>query len=226
MSRVIDNFTAVKEAVSAACVAASRDESQVQLLTVSKTIPIHVIQELYEYGVREFAENREPELAMKKAAMPDDIIWHFIGPVQSNKIRKVVKLADVIHSIESLPQLERFERIAGEEGRSLKIFLEVNVSGEQSKGGMTPEELPEIALAASKCVNLDFTGLMTMAPFEADEKELADIFSTLRKLKKDTEKSLGREIPHLSMGMSGDFRTAVACGSTVVRVGTAIFSKK
>jgi pyridoxal phosphate enzyme (YggS family) len=223
MSRVIDNYVAVKAAVAAACAAASRDESQVQLLTVSKTIPVPVMMELYEYGVREFAENREPELAMKKASMPDDIIWHFIGPVQSNKIRKVVKLADVIHSIESLSQLERFERIAGEESRSVKVLLEVNVSGEKSKGGMTPSELPEIALAASRCVNLDFAGLMTMAPFEAAECELKNIFSSLRVLKEDTEKAIGRELPLLSMGMSGDFPQAIACGSTIVRVGSKIF---
>ena len=223
MSKVIDNYTAVKADVSAACAAASRDVDQVQLLTVSKTIPVPVMMELYEYGIREFAENREPELAMKKAAMPDDIVWHFIGPVQSNKIRKVVKLADVIHSIESLAQLERFERIAGEEKRRLKVLLEVNVSGEESKGGMTPSKLPEIALAASKCVNLDFAGLMTMAPFEADDAELEKIFSTLRILKEDCENALGRKLPLLSMGMSGDFPQAIACGSTVVRVGSKIF---
>ena len=146
MSQVIDNYLAVKEDVAKACAACNRCVSEVQLLVVSKTIPVPVLMELYNAGIREFAENREPELAMKKASMPEDIIWHFIGPVQSNKIRKVIKLAQVIHSVESLSQLERFERIAGEEGVAPRILLEVNVSGEESKGGMTPEEIVKTAL--------------------------------------------------------------------------------
>ena len=223
MSRVIDNYFAVKAEVAMACAACSISESDVQLLVVSKTIPVPVLMELYDAGVREFAENREPELAMKKASMPEDIIWHFIGPVQSNKIRKVVKLAQVIHSVESLSQLERFERIAGEEGVAPRILLEVNVSGEESKGGMTPEELPAVADAAAKCVNVKFSGLMTMAPFDAEKSELLQIFSTLKKLQTDTAESTGVELPLLSMGMSGDFPEAIACGATVVRVGSKIF---
>lgn len=223
MSRVQEKFSELCREVEDISRSCGRCAGDVKILVVSKTVPVEVMKELYACGVREFGENREPELAMKKAAMPDDIVWHFIGPVQSNKIRKVVKLADVIHSIESLAQLERFERIAGEEKRRLKVLLEVNVSGEESKGGMTPSKLPEIALAASKCVNLDFAGLMTMAPFEADDAELEKIFSTLRILKEDCENALGRKLPLLSMGMSGDFPQAIACGSTVVRVGSKIF---
>ena len=223
MSLVIDNFLAVKSELARACAACGRPESDVKLLVVSKTIPVPVMMELYDYGIREFAENREPELAMKKAAMPDDIIWHFIGPVQSNKIRKVVKLAQVIHSVESSSQLEKFERIAGEENVSPEILLEVNVSGEASKGGMTPAELPAVAQMAAGCRNLRFAGLMTMAPFEAAENELTKIFSTLRELNEKCAADTGRELPLISMGMSGDFPVAVACGSTVVRVGSRIF---
>ena len=223
MSQVIDNYLAVKEDVAKACAACNRCMSEVQLLVVSKTIPVPVLMELYNAGIREFAENREPELAMKKASMPEDIIWHFIGPVQSNKIRKVVKLAQVIHSVESLSQLERFERIAGEEGVAPRILLEVNVSGEESKGGMTPEELPVVAAAAAKCVNVKFSGLMTMAPFDAEKSELTQIFSTLKNLQADTAVSSGIDLPLLSMGMSGDFPEAIACGATIVRVGSKIF---
>ena len=223
MSLVRNNYLAVKAEVSEACAACNRSVQDVQLLVVSKTIPVPVMMELYDAGIREFAENREPELAMKKAAMPDDIIWHFIGPVQSNKIRKVVKLAQVIHSVESLSQLERFERIAGEEGVCPQILLEVNISGEKSKGGMTPDELPIVASTAVKCRNLKFSGLMTMAPFEAEKSELKQIFSTLKKLQDELSVSLDIKLPLLSMGMSGDFSEAIACGSTVIRVGSKIF---
>ena len=223
MSRVIENYLAVKSEVESACSACGRAVDEVKLLVVSKTVPIPVLMELYDHGIREFAENREPELAMKSAAMPDDIIWHFIGPVQSNKIRKVVKLAQVIHSVESLSQLERFERIAGEEGKTPQILLELNVSGEASKGGMTPAELPEAAKRAAECKNLRFSGLMTMAPFEADEAELKQIFSTLKNLRDTEALRLNISLPILSMGMSGDFPTAIACGATVVRVGSKIF---
>ena len=223
MSRVIENYLAVKSEVEAASSASGRGADEVKLLVVSKTIPIPVLMELYDHGIREFAENREPELAMKSAAMPDDIIWHFIGPVQSNKIRKVVKLAQVIHSVESLSQLERFERIAGEEGKTPQILLELNVSGEASKGGMTPAELPEAAKRAAECKDLRFSGLMTMAPFEADEAELTQIFSTLKNLRDTEALRLNISLPILSMGMSGDFPTAIACGATVVRVGSKIF---
>lgn len=223
MSRVIDNYLAVKGDLSKACAACRRQEDEVKLLVVSKTIPIPVLMELYDHGIREFAENREPELAMKKAAMPDDIIWHFIGPVQSNKIRKIVRLADVVHSVESLSQLEKFERISGEEKRALQILLEVNVSGEESKGGMTPAELPEAAKRAAECANVKFSGLMTMAPFEAEKAELNAIFSTLARLKGEMENLCRSTLPLLSMGMSGDFPEAVACGATVIRVGSKIF---
>ena len=223
MSLVIDNFLKVKSELEKACQAAGREISEVKLLVVSKTIPVPVLMELYEYGIREFAENREPELAVKAAAMPSDIVWHFIGPVQSNKIRKVVKLAQIIHSVESLSQLERFERIAGEEGKKPQILLEVNVSGEKSKGGMTPGELPEIARTAAACRNLDSRGLMTMAPIDADETELKAVFDGLRRLKEEIEQRENIALPVLSMGMSGDFPVAVSCGSTVVRVGSRIF---
>ena len=223
MSRVIDNYLAVKAEVDAACRACGRDPESVKLLVVGKTIPVPVLMELYHFGIREFAENREPELAMKFAAMPDDICWHFIGPVQSNKIRKVVKLASVIHSVDSSERLGRFERIAGEEGVSPEILLEVNVSGEESKGGMTPEELPCAASAAVNCRNIRFRGLMTMAPIDADNSELEKVFAGLRSLKEQQEKVLEYQLPELSMGMSGDFAEAIRCGATIVRIGSRIF---
>jgi len=224
MSRVVDNFLSVKRDLEAACAGAGRDAGEVKLLVVSKTIPIPVLMELYDFGVREFGENREPELALKAASMPSDIIWHFIGPVQSNKIRRIVKCASVVHSVDSMDKLQRFDRICGEEGVRPEILLEVNVSGEASKGGMTPAELPGAAVAAARCANVDFQGLMTMAPLVAETAELLRIFAALRQLRDTAAAACGRALPTLSMGMSRDFPEAIRCGATVVRVGSRIFA--
>ena len=186
---------------------------------------IQLGRQRFNIGVRDFGENRIQELERKAAALPEDIVWHFIGPLQSNKIRKAVKLASVIHSVEDIQTVERLDRIAGEEQRNVKFLIEVNVSGEASKGGVTPEEFMCVAEAAAKCRNACFSGLMTMAPLSAPQEQLDDVFSGLAALKCKAEKELGITLPILSMGMSGDYPNAIAAGSTIVRVGTAIFGK-
>lgn len=226
MSAVSANYLSVQKQLSAAAEKSGRDPADVLLLAVSKTFPGENIMELYNIGVRHFGENRIPELESKKGALPEDIVWHFIGPLQSNKVRKAVRCASVIHSVESISLLEKIERIAGEEGKTVDILLEVNVSGEASKGGVAPEDLDPLAAAAVKCKNIRFAGLMTMAPLSAEQDELEKIFSTLAALKSSLEKKYAVKLEHLSMGMSGDFETAVACGSTIIRIGTAIFAGK
>lgn len=223
MSRLLENLEAVKADIRRAVAAACRQENSVKLLVVSKTLPLPVLQELYAYGVREFGENREPELESKAAAMPDDVTWHFIGPVQSNKIRKIVRRAAVVHSVDSVEKLLKFDRIAGEEGKAPTVFLEVNISGEASKGGMTPDELLNAVHAANECRFVKCRGLMTMAPLAAEHDELMQIFTALRQLRDDMESATGSVLPELSMGMSGDFPEAIACGATIVRVGSRIF---
>ncbi|MBP5531099.1 MAG: YggS family pyridoxal phosphate-dependent enzyme, partial [Lentisphaeria bacterium] len=165
------------------CAAAAGRPGEVMLLPVSKTVDIDAVQVLYGLGVRDFGENREPELERKSSALPADIRWHFIGRLQSNKIRKVVRRAAVIHSVDSPELLERIERIAGEEGRRPEILLEVSVSGEARKGGIAPAELPALAERAAECRNLAFAGLMTMAPLDATEPEQRGIFSELARLR-------------------------------------------
>ena len=221
----VDNYTRLKAGISRLAQASGRQEDSVQLLVVSKTRSVEEIRQLYDAGIREFAENREPELAMKKAALPDDIIWHFIGPIQSNKVRKIVNLAQVVHSIDSAALVERFDRIAAEEGKKLSVFLEVSISGEECKGGVRPDGLDDAVQALQKCSNLQWIGLMTMAPLEADEEELLTIFSGLRDLALELRERTHLALPHLSMGMSGDYAQAIACGSTIVRIGTAVFAE-
>ena len=223
MSRVSDNYRNVRQQTDEACRTCRRDPAEVLLLAVSKTRPADEILELYRMGVRDFGENRIQELEQKAASLPEDIIWHFIGPLQSNKIRKAVKLASVIHSVESVSTVEKLERIAQEENKQPRFLLEVNVSGEESKGGVAPENFMALARAAAGCRFARFSGLMTMAPLGAPQETLDFVFSGLARLKEEAEKELGLSLPILSMGMSGDYQQAIACGSTIVRVGTAIF---
>lgn len=219
MSEVTAAYNQVRKAIDRAALDCGRSPQEVTLLAVSKHADIAAVQALYDGGVRDFGESREPELARKAAALPPDIRWHFIGPLQANKVRKVVRLASIIHSVDSVSLLERVDRIAGEELRRVNVYLEVNVSGESSKGGVSVAELPKLLAAARNAQNIDVVGLMTMAPLDAPEAELRKIFSTLADLAK------AAELPQLSMGMSGDYAAAIAAGSTVVRIGTAIFGK-
>ena len=225
MEQLQSNYRRVRAQVDAAASAAGREPAEILLLAVSKTMPAEDIQALYDMGVRDFGENRIPELERKAAGLPRDIIWHFIGPMQSNKIRKAVKLASVIHSIEDVSAVERLDRICGEEGRSVQFLLEVNISGEASKGGAAPGEFMTLARCAAACRNAVFSGLMTMAPLNASQEVLDQVFSGLARLRNQAETELGINLPLLSMGMSQDFPSAIANGSTIVRVGTAIFSR-
>ena len=225
MRDVPANYRSVRREIDDIAVSCGRNPQDILLLAVSKTMPEGDITSLYDIGIRDFGENRIQELERKAAALPEDIVWHFIGPLQSNKIRKAVKLASVIHSVEDISAVERLDRIAGEEQRKVKFLIEVNVSGELSKGGVTPADFMEIARAAAKCRNAVFSGLMTMAPFEAPQEVLDSVFNGLAALKKQAEQELGITLPILSMGMSGDYANAIAAGSTIVRVGTAIFGK-
>ena len=224
MSLAPENYRKTLNVLRQVCVRCGRPEDDVKLLVVSKTIPAAVLQELYDLcGIREFAENRVPELTGKVETLPSDIIWHFIGPMQSNKIRKIVKLAQVIHSVESCDQIAKLDRIAGEEGKTPDFFLEVNISGEASKGGLRGDALYDAAAAAVQCSHARWRGLMTMAPIDAGDDFLEEIFSSLAKLKAECESRFSISLPELSMGMSGDFPIAVAQGATIVRIGSRIF---
>jgi len=226
MSSVCENFRRVRSEVDAAAAAAGRDGKDILLLAVSKTFPVSEIRSLYDMGVRDFGENRIQELESKAAELPPDIVWHFIGSLQSNKIRKAVRLASVIHSVDNIPAVGRLDRIAEEEKKHVKFLLEVNVSGEASKSGVSRQDFMPLAHAAARCRNAVFSGLMTMAPLDASSEVLDAVFGGLAALRDQAEKELGVALPLLSMGMSGDYGNAVAHGSTIVRIGTAVFGRR
>ena len=198
----------------------------VKLLPVSKTVSADVIKELYDAGVREFAENRIEVLTPKAESLPDDICWHFIGRLQSNKVRKILKIAQVIHSVDSVELVQRIDRIAGEEKCTPEIFLEISVSGEACKGGFPVEQAVELAQVAADARNIKVVGLMTMAPLEATPEECRAVVNGLSECRDKIENELKISLPELSMGMSNDWKEAVACGATVIRVGSSIFHKE
>ncbi len=221
----LEKYRELSQEVLTASLACGRKPGEARILPVSKTVGAEVIRDLYDGGLREFAENREPVLAAKAEVLPKDICWHFIGPLQANKVRKVVRLANVIHSVESAELLRRIDRIAGEEGKHPLILLEVSISGEESKGGCSPEEAFAIAAEAVQCRNLTMIGLMTMAPLDADDAAQSAVFSGLRDLRDKLEKASGAKFPELSMGMTRDWPRALECGGTILRLGTVIFGE-
>ena len=223
---VVANYQSLCRMIRDLAEASGRNPDSVRLLPVSKFFPVSSMLPLVESGVRIFGENRVPELEEKYRTLPPEIQWHFIGTLQANKARRVVRCASVIQSVDSIPLLERLERIAGEEGKHPAILLEVNISGEASKSGISPAELPQLAQLAAQCENLKLHGLMTMAPEGASESVLNQVFGGLARWRNDLEQSLGRPLPELSMGMSGDFPAAIRNGATLVRIGTAIFGSR
>ena len=223
---VYERYLAAERGVAEAAAACGRDPGEILLLAVSKTVPAECIAELYGHGVRCFGENRAAVLAEKAKTLPADIEWHYIGPLQSNKVRQVVQAASVIHSVDNADLLARLDRIAEEEGRAPRFLLEVSVSGEESKGGVPVDRIDELAELAAKCRYAVWAGLMTMAPLGASDAELKSIFGRLSAERTRLEKHFGCKLPLLSMGMSGDYREAIACGSTLVRLGTCIFSDR
>ena len=224
MSKLSDQLANVLNAVNETAAAAGREPGEVRLLAVSKTFPASDVLEAYHAGQREFGENRVQELEQKVPALPRDIVWHLIGHLQSNKAAKAAELADWVHSVDSVKLVNKLSDAAQKAGKTLKILLEVNVSGEESKYGIrTKEELFQVAEAAASAPAIEWKGLMTMAPADAKGEELNAVFSGLRQMRDELEQKYSVTLPELSMGMSGDYPAAIAEGATIVRIGTAIF---
>ena len=224
MSKIHDNLKMILEEMGNAAENAGRTPGSVKLIAVSKTFPASDIQEAYNFGQRLFGENRVPELEGKTPVLPGDIQWHLIGHLQSNKSMKAVENASWIHSVESEKLIRHIEKASVALNKKINILLEVNVSGEESKFGLHSfEDVLACGVLAMEMPHIELKGLMTMAPFQAEEKVLHDTFSGLRNMRDKLETELGTKLPELSMGMSGDYRIAIEEGATFVRIGTAVF---
>ena len=200
----------------------------VTLVCVSKYQPIEAIREAYKAGERHFGESRVQELKAKVAQLPADIHWHFIGHLQTNKVRQVVGKVELIQSVDRLPLLQCIEKEAARQGIVQDILLEVNVGGEESKSGFTPEETPRIAAQMDAFPHCRLRGLMAIPPVSKNSGDNRRFFAEIQRIAVDiiAKKQHNIRMDILSMGMTDDFEDAIACGSTMVRVGTAIFGAR
>lgn len=226
MSGVSENLSEIRERMVTACLKSGRDPGSVELIAVSKTFAVEDIRLAIDAGQKLFGESRQQEAAPKIEQLPDGLEWHFIGRVQSNKVRKILPMFDFIHALDSPDLAEHVDRISGELGLQPKIFLQVNQAGELSKGGFSEEELRTSIERILKLNHLKVVGLMCIPPAVEVAEESRGWFSKLRELRDDFVKTYGTELPYLSMGMSGDFEVAIEEGATHVRVGSAIFGKR
>jgi pyridoxal phosphate enzyme (YggS family) len=221
-----DNLEKVQQRIRAACDRADREPNSVTLLAVSKTHSPETIKTAAYCGQIFFGENKVQEAKAKIPLCPGKLRWHFIGHLQSNKCRDAVGLFEMIQSVDSLALAQEINKRAEQAARRMPVLIEVNVAGEASKFGYQPERL----LAELKQINalprLEVRGLMTVPPWSPEAEESRPHFRRLRELKQRAEAVLGAPLPHLSMGMSGDFEIAIEEGATIVRVGTALFGPR
>jgi pyridoxal phosphate enzyme (YggS family) len=221
-----DNLATIQERIQAACNRAGRDTQSVMLLAVAKTQPAETIAEAVRCGQIFFGENKVQEAKAKIPLSPGRARWHFIGHLQSNKTRDAVDLFEMIQGVDSLELAREISKRCAQASKDMPILLEVNVAGESSKFGYEPErllaELPEL----TSLPRISVQGLMTIPPFATDPEKSRPHFRRLRELKAQCEEIPGSPLPHLSMGMSGDFEIAIEEGATIVRVGTALFGPR
>ena len=226
MDNIAANLSAIRDKISASARRAGRDSSSVRLVAVSKTHPAEAVVDAAAKGQTVFGESRVQEARDKIPACPPGLEWHFIGHLQKNKVRQALPLFGFFHSIDSTALAQAIDRISGETGKPVEGLLEVNVSGEATKYGFTPEQLRAEFAALSKLPHLRIRGLMTMAPYSEKPEEARPVFRALRELRDELQSAHGHPLPELSMGMSGDFAPAIAEGATLVRIGSSIFGSR
>ncbi|NPA15840.1 MAG: YggS family pyridoxal phosphate-dependent enzyme [Deferribacteres bacterium] len=227
MVDVAKNLESVRKRIEAACERVGRDPSSVRLVAVTKTVPPEVIEEAIRCGVTDIGENRVQEARDKYEVIGGKVRWHMIGYLQRNKVKYAVKIFDVIHSVDRLELVNELEKRLSREGRRLPVLLEVNVAGEESKHGVAPDNLEELARSVLESPSLEPVGLMTIAPYVEDAEEVRWVFRRLRELRDELNESLQTgAFKELSMGMTNDFEVAIEEGATMVRIGTAIFGER
>ncbi|HET9377243.1 MAG TPA: YggS family pyridoxal phosphate-dependent enzyme [Chthoniobacterales bacterium] len=221
-----DNLAKVRQSISEAERAAGRPDGSVQLVAVTKTHSVDVIQEAVDAGQLIFGENRVQEARAKIPELSSRIQWHLIGHLQSNKVRVALPLFQLVHGVDSVELLADIDRIAAELGLFPRVLLQVNVAGEASKFGFSPAKLVEQIETIAACNRANIEGLMTIPPLAPSAEHSRRYFVALRELRDQLARESGFALPELSMGMSGDYQVAIAEGATIVRVGTAIFGER
>ena len=226
MIGVTENLRKIRDLLHFAAIEANRDPADVRLLAVSKKQPLEKIREAYAAGQRDFGENFVQEGIEKIEAMAmDDLTWHFIGHLQSNKTRVVAENFDWVHTIDKLKTARRLSDQRPDGLPPLNVCLQVNVDGEESKSGVTPEALPELAAACANLPNIRLRGLMCLPAIREEPDAQRIPFAVLRELAEKLRTD-GVDTDTLSMGMTADFRAAIHEGATIVRIGTALFGER
>lgn len=217
---IIDNVKVVLENIEKACLKAKRNISEVTLIAVSKTKSVSDIKEVYDFGIRDFGENKVQELVSKKSEVPSDLIFHMIGHLQSNKVKDIIDKVSLIHSVDSLKLVGVINKEAIKKNINVSILLEINIANEESKYGFKIEEIDEVIKQLPQYSNVTLKGLMCVAPYDINPENNRKYFKEMRLLKDKYNLEI------LSMGMSNDYMIAIEEGATHVRVGTSIFGER
>lgn len=219
---LVENADLVRQQVETARNKANRQD-QVNVIAVTKYVDVVTTEAMVKTGIQHIGENRVDKFLEKYQALNGyDLTWHLIGSLQRRKVKDVINLVDYFHALDSVKLAQEIQKRAE---HPIKCFLQVNISGEESKHGFAPDELGDVLAEIAQLDKIEIVGLMTMAPFEASQEELQDIFSKTHQLQKQLEKKQLKNMPfsELSMGMSRDFEVAIANGATYVRIGTSFF---
>jgi len=218
----------VRERIDTALDRGGRDGEEVRIVAVTKTHPLAAVEAALEAGLTDVGENRVQEMEEKVQAIGGDALrWHLIGPLQRNKVKRALPLISLLHSLDSLRLAQKISSEGVDAGLTTRALVQVNASGEGSKGGFAPEELVDAVGTMMELPGLELLGLMTMAPFTSDEPVLRKTFSRVRLLGEELQQQVpGFRVQHLSMGMSNDYEIAVEEGSTVVRLGTVLLGER
>ncbi len=221
------NLKNVEQRIAAAAKKSGRSREDIILVAVTKTHPADMMNEAIKAGVTDIGENKPQEVRDKYAdVLP--VRWHLIGHLQTNKVKYVIDKCCMIHSVDSIKLMDEIEKQAKQHDVSMDILIQVNISGEETKSGITSEELDELLMHAGELERVKVRGLMTIAPKCEHQEEAAVHFRNMKRLFDETAKKVYRNVSmeYLSMGMSGDFEAAIECGSNMVRVGSAIFGAR
>lgn len=223
---IADNLNEIRRCIDQACMRSQREPSAVELVAVSKTFPVASVREAYAAGQSIFGESRYQEAEPKIEAMETHCIWHFIGRVQRNKVRKIVQHFEVIHAVDSLKLASYINGVAQELGKRPKLFFQINISNEDTKGGFSASDIRACCGELMALGHIQPLGLMCIPRMEDSDEAARHWFRQMRELRDELERTYDVRLPGLSMGMSDDFELAVEEGATHVRVGSAIFGTR
>ena len=220
---IAENISSLQEKIRQTALEAKRNPADVTLLAVSKYATVDAVQEAYSCGLRDFGENRLQEGKRKVSQAPGDVNWHFIGHLQTNKVKEVISHFSLIHSLDRYKLAARLSQAASLVGKEVRVLIQVNIAQEKSKNGLAQGEVQDFLDEVVTLPNLKVEGLMAMAPFVENPEEVRPYFRQMKQIY-DTLTTPGVSFKHLSMGMSNDFSVAVEEGATLIRIGSLIFS--